>query len=240
MTVVRRALAYELGIWVSLFRWIFRKPRKTDKGAHRYGYSATTMPVMFAFIGVSIVEIPILHFILPWQTVRIVAFALSIWGLLWMIGLLASLRVYPHLVGDDGLRVRNGFRVDVAIPWEAVAEVRTRNRPLEKSKAIQFEETDDGRLIGKIVVLGQTNVDVIFKEPTAVALSRGPVDEVRFWADDPAALVEEARTGLDADATTRPRHDAKDRPRTDAENRPAANAGDRPNRPGEPRPSYRA
>ena len=210
MTFVRMALAYELGIWVSLLRWIFRRPRKTDKGAQRHGYSATTMPVMFAFIGVSIVEIPILHFILPWRTVQIIAFALSIWGLLWMVGLLASLRVYPHLVGDDGLRVRNGFRVEVAIPWEAVAEVRTRNRPLEKSKAIQFEETADGRLISKIVVLGQTNVDVIFKEPTAVALSRSPIDELRFWADDPATLVKAARTRLDAD--TRPRTDANSRP----------------------------
>ncbi|MEV0718559.1 hypothetical protein [Asanoa sp. NPDC050611] len=195
MNLLRTAATYERGVWVSLFRWVLRRPDPAGPGA-RFGYSATMMPVLLAFIGVSIVEIPILHFLLPWRTVQIVVFAVSIWGLLWMVGLLGAVRVHPHLVTADGLRIRSGFTVDAFVPWSAVAEIRHRNRPLEKSKGLQFAETADGGLVGKVVVLGQTNVEVVLTAPAEVGLSRGPVTEVHFWADDARALVAAARANL--------------------------------------------
>ncbi|MDG4822869.1 PH domain-containing protein [Asanoa sp. WMMD1127] len=194
MNLLRTAMTYERGVWVSLFRWILRRPDPAGPGA-RFGYSATTTPVLLAFIGVSIVEIPILHFLLPWRTVQIVAFVISAWGLLWMVGLLGALRVHPHLVQAEGIRVRSGFTVDAFVPWSAVAEIRTRNRPLEKSKGLQYEETAGG-LIGKVVVLGQTNVELVLTAPTEVGLPRGPISELHFWADDPRDLVAAARGRL--------------------------------------------
>lgn len=180
-------MTYERGVWVSLFRWVFRRPDPAGPG-DRFGYSAMTTPVLLAFIGVSIVEIPILHFLLPWRTVQIIAFVVSIWGLLWMVGLLGAVRVNPHLVQREGIRIRSGFTVDAFVPWSAVAQVRTRNRPLEKSKGVQFEETADG-LIGKVVVLGQTNVELVLTAPTDVGLPRGPLTELHFWADEPRELA---------------------------------------------------
>ncbi|GIF50497.1 PH (Pleckstrin Homology) domain-containing protein [Asanoa ferruginea] len=194
MNLLRTALTYERGVWVSLFRWVFRRD-PAGPGA-RFGYSAMTTPVMLAFIGVSIVEIPILHFLLPWRTVQIIAFALSLWGLLWMVGFLGAIRVHPHVVGATGVRVRSGFTVDVFLPWSAIAEVRTRNRPLEKSKGVQFEETADGGLIGKVAVFGQTNIELVLTGPTAVDLPRGPVTALHFWADDPKELVTAVRENL--------------------------------------------
>jgi hypothetical protein len=195
VNLLRTALTYERGVWLSLYRWVFRRPDPAGPGA-RFGYSATTTPVMFAFIGVSIVEIPILHFLLPWRTVQIIAFTLSFWGLLWMVGFLGAMRVHPHVVGAAGLRVRAGFTVDAFVPWSAVAEVRTRNRPLEKSKGLQFEETPDGGLIGKVVVLGQTNIELVLTGPTSVGLPRDPLTALHFWADDPKELVTAARANL--------------------------------------------
>jgi hypothetical protein len=43
-----------------------------------------------------------------------------------------------------------------------------------------------------LVVLSQTSVDVVFREPIRVGLPRGtsePVTELRFYADNPAGLV---------------------------------------------------
>ena len=195
MNLLRTALRYERGVWLSLFRWIFRRPDPAGPGA-RFGYSAVTLPVMLAFIGVSIVEIPILHFLLPWRTVQIVAFVLSFWGLLWMVGLLGAMRVHPHVVSTRGIRVRSGFTVDVFLPWSAVAQVRSRNRPLERSRGLQFEETADGGLIGKVVVLGQTNVELVLAAPTAVDLPRGPLTALHFWADEPKDLVKAVKENL--------------------------------------------
>jgi hypothetical protein len=195
VNLLRTALTYERGVWLSLYRWVFRRPDPAGPGA-RFGYGATTTPVMLAFIGVSIVEIPILHFLLPWRTVQIIAFVLSFWGLLWMVGFLGAIRVHPHVVGTGGIRVRSGFTVDVFVPWSAVAEVRTRNRPLEKGKGVRFEETSDGGLIGKVAVFGQTNIELVFTGPTTVDLPRGPLTALHFWADDPKELVAAVRENL--------------------------------------------
>ncbi len=46
---------------------------------------------MAAFIFVSVLELVVVHLLLPWETVRLIADVLSIWGLVWMVGFLASM-----------------------------------------------------------------------------------------------------------------------------------------------------
>ena len=62
------------------------------------------------WIFASAAEIPLLHVLLPWHAAQVVSIVLGAWGLVWMLGLLASYRVRPHLLDADGLRVRNGPR----------------------------------------------------------------------------------------------------------------------------------
>jgi hypothetical protein len=191
--LLRKAAGYEFRLWRSLFRWILRRP-VAEPGAATFGYAALLTPVFIAFIVVSAIEIPIVHLAVPWAPVRTVALALGAYGLLWMIGLLAAMRIHPHVVGDAGLRVRSGMTVDIPVPWSAVAEIRTRSRTLESNRAVQV---DDGVL--SVVVSRHTNVDVILREPTALRLPGGPsepVGEVRFHADDQDALLASARDRL--------------------------------------------
>jgi hypothetical protein len=68
-TAVRGArwvIAYELGLWRSLFRWVLRRP-VAGRGEHAFGYAGLLTPVFVAFIVVSAIEIPIVHLILPWS-----------------------------------------------------------------------------------------------------------------------------------------------------------------------------
>jgi hypothetical protein len=196
MRVLRRAAQLEATMWRSLFRWVLRRPRTTEPGARTFGYSRTVAPVLFAFIAVSAVELPILHFLLPWPPVRFVADIISVYGLLWMFGLLASLRVNPHIVAASGLRLRGGGgSLDVTIPWEYVASVRATNRSLPG------KDTQVNGAVLSIGVLKQTSVDVTFRQPTILELPKGdtePVTELRFAADDPGALVAAAREHLPA------------------------------------------
>jgi len=46
----------------------------------------------------SLLEIVIVHLLIPWETARLIALVIGIWGLLRMAGLLASMRVYQHLM----------------------------------------------------------------------------------------------------------------------------------------------
>jgi hypothetical protein len=193
--LARKAIWYELRLWRSLFRWILRRPT-AEPGAATFGYAALLTPVLVAFIVVSAIEIPIVHLVLPWATVRTTALAAGVYGLLWMIGLLAAMRVHPHVVGDAGLRVRSGMSVDLSVPWSAVAELRIRSRTLESNRAVQQH---DGVL--SVVAWRHTNVEVTLREPTVFPLPGGPSDlvrEVRFHADDEKALLSAARERLAA------------------------------------------
>lgn len=192
------ALRYELSMWASLFRWILRRPVTSAPDEQAFPYASTLTPVLLAFIGISAVEIPILELLLVWPTARTVAVVLGGYGLFWMIGMLASYRVAPHVVGDSGFRLRHGGGIDVTIPWDAIASIRTASRALPKSRAVQYEESAAGGILN-IVILKQTNVDIVMRQHSTIQLSRGESElftELRCYADDPDALVAAARHHL--------------------------------------------
>jgi hypothetical protein len=200
LPLVRRAVSYELGMWRSLYRWIFRRPLASGPGAVAFRYAATVTPVFLAFIAVSAIEIPILHLLLPWRTAQRISLALGFYGLFWMVGLLASLRVHPHVVGDSGLRIRYGTTVDITIPWDAIGTIRTRSRPLPKGRSIHVDRTGSDPIL-YIGILKQTNIDVALRHSVTVPLPKGstePINELRFYVDDPSALVARARENLTA------------------------------------------
>jgi len=186
------AVRYEIGIWRSLAVWLLRV-RTVPAGATGHRYAGAVTPLMIVFIVVSAIELPVLHLLLPWETVRLVADLLGLWGLLWMFGLLAALRVHPHLVDDNGIRIRYGFMVDVMVPWHAIASVRSRGRGVEAAPGLL-----------NIPVAKQTTVDIVLREPLMLDPRRAggqPVTEVRLYADDPAVLVAQLRQRL-ADLAT--------------------------------------
>jgi hypothetical protein len=140
LRLVRRVLAYEVGMWRNLYRWVFRRPVTFEPDAVALGYAGMLTPFLIAFIAVSAVEIPVLHLLLPWETARLVADILGVYGLLWMVGLFAANRAHPHIVGRFGLRIRNGHAVDLLLAWDDVASMRTRGRDLP-GRTVQLDRT---------------------------------------------------------------------------------------------------
>lgn len=195
------AVRYELRIWRSLGVWLLRRPT-VPPGTRGYAYAGAVTPMLLVFIALSAVELPVLHLLLPWEAVRLLVDLLGIWGLLWMIGLLAALRVHPHLVTDDGIRVRYGSSVTVTVPWSAVAAVRSRGRMLEKSRTVQYGQTPAG-LVASVAVAKQTTIDLVLREPTVLSgIADKPVIELRLHADDPKALVADIRNLLGESGTS--------------------------------------
>jgi hypothetical protein len=191
---MRTAIAFELAMWRSLYSWLFRRPRTRTPGGVAFPYVSVVGPLLWAFIGVSAVELPVLHLLLPWPVVRLVVDIISVYGLIWMFGLMASLRVHPHVAEETGLRLRSGHRVDLELPWDAIAAVRVRTRGVDKSRGVQFE---DGVL--KLVVASRTDVEVVLHEPRVLPIPKtdgAPVSEVHFAVDDPKALAGLIRAAL--------------------------------------------
>lgn len=202
VALARRGIAFEIGIWRSLARWIVRRPSGVASGAEPFGYARMVAPLFWVFIVLSAVETVVAHVLLPWHAAQVASLVIGVWGLLWMLGLLASLHVYPHLVTDDGLRVRYGAHLDVAVPWDAVRSVSAHRRDLPSQRSVQVVDTSAGAVL-HVVIASQTAVDVVLDEPLTVQLPRGPVTvtQVRLHADDPRAVVAAARAHLTARTT---------------------------------------
>jgi hypothetical protein len=198
-STLQRAMAFESGIWRSLCRWLLRRTDVPD-GAEAFTYHRMVAPVMWLWIFASAAEVVAVDALLPWHDARIVAGVLGLWGLAWMVGMLGALTTYPHLADDAGLRLRNGFSLDLRVPWDAVASVSSQSHDLPSSmRSVHVEETAHGDVLA-VGVSGRTNVMVRLREPTAFTTSRGEhvVTAVRFWADEHRSLVTRVRAGFTA------------------------------------------
>ena len=208
--LLRRAAAAEAAMWRSLYAWLRRKPPTTAPGDEAFGYLGVVKPMLIVFIVLSAVEIPIVDLIIrhvvPWRPAHGIALGLGAWGLLWMIGVFAGLRVHPHLVGAAGIRVRMGARIDVTLDWADVDTVTRSYRSPPSSRSVQVEREGD-RTVLSVVVGGQTSVDIRLRRPVTVRLPQGPsepADELRLYADDPDEFVRACRRLAAADRATMP------------------------------------
>ncbi|MET0932289.1 MAG: hypothetical protein ABWX56_01135, partial [Mycetocola sp.] len=122
-SLARRAWAMEVGIWQSLYRFVFRRPR-VPTGAVGFSYHGQVWAILMIFIGLSAIEIPIIDLVVhPWPAVRIPLLVAGIWGLTWMIGLALGFITRPHAVGPAGIRVRSGAETDIGLAWDDVESV---------------------------------------------------------------------------------------------------------------------
>ncbi|MFD4441013.1 hypothetical protein ACFWPK_14710 [Nocardia sp. NPDC058519] len=192
--LARSFVRLEVDIWVSLARVAARRP---DTGCGTpIRYAGAVSAVIWAFIVVSAVEIPAVHLLIPWPAARIVALALGVWGLLWMVGMLAAHHMYPHVLTGDLLRVRYLRRVALDIALADIRAVRHDLRAYDGAKSLQLTGTGDETLA--VIIGSSTNIRVILTEPQTFHTPQGDftVSTVAFWADDPQAAVAKIRAAM--------------------------------------------
>jgi hypothetical protein len=194
----KRALMVELSIYASIARFIGRRPA-IPRGAAGFGFHKPVLSILIIFIVLSAVEVPIIDLIVhPWPAVRIPFLVLGIWGLTWMFGLLCSYFVRPHTVGPDGIQVRAGLEIDIALDWEDIASV-AHNVRVDEPKSPKIVETDGSRVL-TLRIINDTNLEIEFERPTVVRLpghgaagGEQPITAIRIWADEPREFMDEVR-----------------------------------------------
>ena len=191
----RRAWEIELGVWVSLYRFVFRRPR-VPPGATGFRYHSPILTVLIVFIVLSAIEIPIVDLIThPWPWLRIPLLIAGIWGVTWMLGLLLGFITRPHAVGPEGIRVRSGAEIDIDLPWAVVERVVRSKDVAEKAPKVEMGE--HGRTLA-LRMQDETNILVVLERPVDVRLPKGAetVDAVRLWVDDPDGFMSAVRTHI--------------------------------------------
>ena len=197
----RGALHAELRVYSSIGRAITRRPA-IPPGGTGLGYHRPVLTVLFIFIGLSAVEIPIFDLIVHrWPPVRITMLVIGIWGVTWMLGLLCAMLMRPHTVGPDGIRVRSGLEIDVAVSWNDIASIAVSRRVDEpKQPRVSGGEYSER-------MQNETNILIELERPTRIRLpglapkgGEHVVDSIRLWADEPRSFIAAARPFLTAAA----------------------------------------
>lgn len=202
LKLTKHALVFELNIYKSLLRWLLRRP-SVPAGFEPVGYAQLATPMMGLWIFGSALELPLVHVLVPWHGVRVALLVIGVWGLLWMLGALAGLRSYPHLLGPDTLRIRNGATHDIAIPWEAIAQVTTQDRSLPSSMwVLQPQETEQGTHLN-VAVSGRVNVHVALRNQLRLRTNKGDVlaSGLSLWVDQPGTVATRIRRHAESQAS---------------------------------------
>ena len=206
MTLLRRlprllwtALLFEVALYRSLARWVARRP-DVPRGATPIGYSRLVAPMLWLWIFGSTVEVIVVEVVLrhldqPWaNAIRVPLLVLGIWGVVWMLGMMASYRVRPHLLTNPELLVRSGALTWLAVPLEAV----------ESTRPVQHELPGVIRSLhidGPLALVGagsRTNLELALTAPTTVPTSKGEVtvSRVGIWVDEPREIAVQLRLRL--------------------------------------------
>jgi hypothetical protein len=191
----RRAWIMELGVYQSIYRLVFRRPR-VPAGASAFRYHSPVLTLLVIFIVLSAIEIPIVDLIVHrWVWVRVPLLILGIWGVTWMLGLLFGYLTRPHAVGPAGIRVRQGAELDLDLPWDVVESVERSPHRVEKAPAVVDEP--GGRTFAARIA-GETNVLIRLERPLDVRLPQGRdrIEAVRLWTDDLDGFLTAVRTHI--------------------------------------------
>lgn len=206
MTLLRRlpkllweALLFELALYRSLTRWVARRP-DVSCGATPIGYSRLVAPMLWLWIFGSMVEVVAVELVLrhldqPWAAaVRVPMLLLGIWGVVWMLGVLASYRVRPHLLTDTELRIRCGARTWLTLPLNAVESTRLVEH--EVPGVIRSLHVDEA--LALVASGSRTNLELVLAGPTTLSSSKGEVtvSGVGVWVDEPREAAAQIRPRL--------------------------------------------
>lgn len=197
MNRVKEAILLELALYRSLARWIARRP-DVPEGATAIGYAQLVAPMLWLWIFGSTTEAVVVEVVLRqvdagWaEAIRSPVLLVGIWGVLWMLGMMAAYRVRPHLITGELLRVRNSARTWVEVPLAAIAATNTAEHELPGiMRAVHLQ--DDLLLVG---VSSRTNLELTLIGSTVLRTSKGNLTagRVGLWVDDPRMVAAQLRT----------------------------------------------
>lgn len=189
-----RVAAAEMRIFASLGRWVSHKPHVPD-GAIAVGYARGALAVPAAFAVAAVVEMVVVHVLVPWPAARVVLALLSLYGLLFVLGWMGSQVVRPHLIYPDRMVVRSGNLAVAEIPRAHIARMDRARSPRTPKDYINVE--DDGTATLTLAGPGGTNMRLELAGTAAVRVPGLPwarraareVGRIRLSVDDPTSLV---------------------------------------------------
>lgn len=172
--------------FAGLWRWLRRRPL----GENEFAYHRRSQLIAFLVLLVFTlpVEILLVELLVPWDVVRWILLLAAVAGTLWAIGVILSIRTFPHRLMGDELELRYGALGAAVLPIHEISSVELARGTPPRGEGV-FVDLETAT--GWIAAGGQTALTLRLREPISVWdgwTARGPVGVVHVAADDPAAL----------------------------------------------------
>jgi hypothetical protein len=186
-----RLIALEARLWICLCVWALRRnvPRA---GVFPYARHSMLGGLLVVIALGGPVEALVVHLLLPWAWLRWTVLALEVYGAFWLLGYYASLRVLPHQLEADGLRLRYGALAEAWVPYHALQHIELERRaPRAGGEGALRTHNPDGEPVGWLVVGGRTDLTLTLDAPATLTRVLGrPIvaRQLHVAADDAPEL----------------------------------------------------
>lgn len=95
---------------------LLRRRREKSLQDEEMAYFRASMPLVAVFTLLMVLEVVAVALLVPWELARTVFLVVSLIGIYWMVGLMASLVAFPHTINGHRLRLRFGAMIDAIAP----------------------------------------------------------------------------------------------------------------------------
>lgn len=194
---VARLVVSEPRLFVCLGRWALGRGR-TGEGEFAYGKGSPLGMLLVMVLLTAPVEVAFWELLVPWAWLRWVLLVLSVYSVLWLLGVYASRVTLPHRVEEDGIRLRQGLFAEAFVPYAQIANVeRKRRRSPRDGDGLQGSPDGDAAYLA---INGSVDLALALKSPLTVRgffKDRGPVRNIHAAADEPGKMVREIRRRLE-------------------------------------------
>jgi hypothetical protein len=194
---VARLVALEPRVWYYLARWLFRRrPLQPNEFSYNRRSPLGTLLVVL-FISAP-VEIFIVELLVPWTIVRWALAILAIYSLLWVAAFAVAMRVLPHRLEADGLRLRYGFMAEGFVPYSSIESVEHRRTKLPEKAGEGLYVPKTGA-VGYLPIGGRADVTIRLNDPVSLQgllTVAPPVLVIHFGTDAPDRLAAALRERL--------------------------------------------
>jgi hypothetical protein len=188
--IAARLIVREPKLWAGIFIWISGRSRRDSRG---FPYSTLSNQGLITAVVLGLIVLEggiggLLARLVPWPWLSPALIVISVYAAVWVIGMHASLRAYPHLVTEHGLLLRYGALSEAWIPWREVDQV--------VNEALASPGGMDGLVtkgdVAMLAVGGKTAVTIRRRAPGKVKgflRDTAGIGQIRVAVDDPNAFL---------------------------------------------------
>nr|WP_240952051.1 hypothetical protein [Rhodococcus sp. BL-253-APC-6A1W] len=186
---IRLFIRAEIRAYRALWLWIRGRHSEVEPGATVLGAHKGTLVLPVAFAVATVVEIVVLHLLLPWMWLRVSLAVVSVWSMVVLFGYLAIHRTNPHYLTDTSLVLRQSGSVVAVVDRVDIESVTVGRRFTETAPAIK-----DDRLY--LPNPDGTNVDLTLARPVPARLpallpsrrKTEKISRISVYVDEPTRM----------------------------------------------------